>query len=301
MKKYQLVALTIVLLTASFSEAGVRCYSLFSSTRPYQYQAKAYEVEQLYKAYPKFRETINTMTDAILSVAITKTPISRIEQIQEQGSLRSYSANDATNPENLKTIDPNLQKQIIEAYNLLLNRDEFSKYLKQLVLDSAVLMMKTKNQSTYKVADINNPLSEKLQEKTTRDEFLKAGRIDHHSLVKVLVDRIKSRGDRVSIIPSVGYTNRTKTMNFDTFYKVPRHGPFFDNVFPVGSSHGQEGHLLQMDYVERALTDREQFWNYTTKIERGDWVWDTLFDGMNSTIMHPEFIGPIIRQHIPIY
>ena len=56
-----------------------------------------------------------------------------------------------------------------------------------------------------------------------------------------------------------------------------------------------------MDYVESVLTDREKFWYYTTKEGRGDWVWDTLFDGTNRTAMHPEFIGPIIRRHLPLY
>jgi hypothetical protein len=38
-----------------------------------------------------------------------------------------------------------------------------------------------------------------------------------------------------------------------------------------------------------------------TKEGRGDWVWDTLFDATNRTAMHPEYIGPIIRRHLPLY
>lgn len=304
MKKiYVLIILLLTyLLPPSVSQANLRCHNLFKNKRPPQYQATVDEVVQLLQFYPKFEENINKMIEAIRVIPISKKPITRIEEIGEQGSLRSYSYGDAVNRIKFENFDTDLKKQIIDVYNLLLNQEQFASYLKTLVLDAAVLMMKNNDQTTFKISDISNPLSAKLAVKTTKEEFLLAGRIDHQSLVKVLVDRIKSRGDKLAVIPKKGFSgNNTKTMKFGAFYEVLAYGPFFDRVFSINSSHGQERHLLQMDYVELALSNREQFWYNASKKGSGDSMWDTLFDGTNSTFMHPEFFGPYVSKHIPLY
>ena len=237
------------------------------------------------------------MYHGIIETGIAKTPINGLEEI----TLRSYTENDTRKPDWIQTLNPILKTEIISAYNRLVDKQALAKYLTDLYKETAVHMMKNKGQSTSRISDFKNPASEVLTEKTTKEEFLLNGQLDHQSMMKIIVNRIRSRGDQVAFIPESGIINRTKTQNYPKFYQVPARGPFFDRVFRRASGHGQEVHLLQMDYVERALASREQFWYYVTKEGRGDWVWDTLFDGMNNTIMHPEYIGPIIRRYIPLF
>ncbi|MBY0553076.1 hypothetical protein K2P97_01015 [bacterium] len=296
-----LIAISLSFATVPHASAQVRCYSLFSITQPYLYKASRAEIKALYKAYPKIKDNISKMYNDIVGINMAKNPVTTIEEIQQSGTLRSYTVNDTNKPDWIQNMDADLKKQIIDAHNQLTDKQAFATYLTVLYKEAAVYMMKNKDQPTSKIADFKNSASAPLTEKTTKEEFLLNGIIDHHSLAKVLVNRIRSRGDRIAVIPQVGFTNTTKTQNFPRFYQVPARGPFFDRVFGRLSGHGQEVHLLQMDYVEGALTNREQFWHYSTKENRGDWVWDSLFDGMNRTIMHPEYIGPILRKHIPLY
>lgn len=300
-------SLFLMLMTTPLTghAAAPSCSSLKDKLNSPVYRATESEIRSLNRRYPKIRQNVEKTVQAIMAMNIAKEPITRLGQIKEQGSLRSFNTNDMSDPDKLANLNPRLKRQILNVYNLLLDKQQFASYVRQLMLDTAVLMMKNQDQSTFRLENMEQPLSAKTNERTTKREFLLLGQIDHQSMMKVLVGRVRDRGDDIAVILSGqrgGFENNTtRTQRYENFYEVPARGPFIDLYFGRGSSHGQEGHLLQMDFVEQILTNRRQFWSYATNKGSGDWVWDSLFDGTNSTLMHPEFFGPVLRRTIPLY
>ena len=143
---------------------------------------------------------------------------------------------------------------------------------------------------------------------TTKDELLKKGTLDRQSVLAVLVRRAQDAGENIAIIPSTGSFNKntTRTWKFDNFYQVPRKGPFFDNEFPRHGGHGQDIHFLQMDYVRDVIAKATNgnprlFWDYIGSNRHGHEFWDEVFDSFARNYTSPEYLGPLLRQHLPLH
>lgn len=143
---------------------------------------------------------------------------------------------------------------------------------------------------------------------TTKGEMLEKGMLDRQSILAVLVQRAKDSGERVGVIPMAGSFDRntTRAWKFERFHQVPQKGPFFDNYFPRHSNHGQDIHLVQMDYIRDVVVKAtngkpEVFWNYVANDPAGAKIWDRLFDSFSSNFTSPEFIGPLLRRHLPVH
>lgn len=141
-----------------------------------------------------------------------------------------------------------------------------------------------------------------------KQDLLKDGMLDRHSVISVLVRRAQESGERVGVIPKSGNYNfnTTKNWRFDRFHQVPEKGPFFDNNFGRHGSHGQDVHLVQMDIVRSEINrvtqgNPEVFWNFVANDPRGAKLWDKMFDSFNGDFTSPEIIGPLLRQHLPIH
>lgn len=142
----------------------------------------------------------------------------------------------------------------------------------------------------------------------TKQDLLKDGMLDRHSLTSILVRRAQESGERIGVIPNRGNYNGNSTKNwrFDRFHLVPEKGPFFDNKFGRHGAHGQDIHLVQMDIVRseihRATNGKpEVFWNFVANDPRGAKLWDNLFDSFQRDFTSPEQIGPLLRRHLPVH
>lgn len=305
MKLYVLFLALFIFSVSEVTLAGPSCANLAERLNLPPHRALRSEVAALYRRFPQIRQNIDAAARDVARMSIGKTPVNRLAQIGEQGTIRSFNSNNDWSAGRISELPARLKRQIIDVHNLLLDRAQFSQYVRELMIDTAVLMMKNETQSTFRLTDMNNPQSSPTRNRTTKAEFLQNGQIDHQSLMTVLVARVRERGDEIAVILGSergGFeNNNTRTQRYDHFYQVPARGPFIDRYFSRGSAHGQETHLLQMDFVEVVLTNRRQFWDYATDRGTGEWVWDSLFDGTNGTIMHPEHFGPILRRHIPLY
>ncbi|MES3036748.1 MAG: hypothetical protein V4736_02480 [Bdellovibrionota bacterium] len=274
-------------------------------------KASKEEIADLFAKYPAFKPAIALAHKKIseTSLALPDQPITDIQQV-ETGSIRNYDA--SYSPEKLAALDPRLKDTLIAVFNALKDKKGLANYTKKLMQDAAVEMAKTPSARTRELKnfppenDYSGP--DHTANYTTKKQYLELGQLDHQSLLKVLVHRIRNRGGRISYIPERGNYNEntTRTQKFNDFYNVPKHGPFIDKAFGPGDSHGQDVHLLQMDYVAEIVFKKTKgnpqlFWDYVNTRGTGGWAWDTMFDGMNGTWMEPEKIGPVLRQHIPLF
>jgi len=299
------IGLSALVLAPAVSPAAPVCSGVFELAPKLKYKATAEEVAALHAAYPKYVQLIEKTLANIdqLSLSPSIVPIIKVTDMK---SVRGATA-DWNNPAVIDALPESLKKQIIDVHNLMLNKQALKDYIVDLMNDIGVLMMKEKNRETLGRDNLEQPLSAKNTTKTKKEDFLQAGAVDRNSMLKVLVSRVRSRGDQITVIlsgPKGGFdSNKTKTQKYAQFWEVPRKGPFFDLYFGAGSSHGQEKHLLQMDFVEKALdpVNRREFWDYVTSTNQGSWAWDTMFDGTNSTFMHPEHIGPMLNKTLPLF
>jgi hypothetical protein len=200
-----------------------------------------------------------------------------------------------------EVLPDSMKKQIVDAHNLLSNAEAMKSYIQKLLEDVGVLMMKEADKMVYAVS--LESAFELTSQKVTKRSYLENGQADHNSFRRVLVNRILARDQKISVIlrqQHGGFDgNKTKNYNFPGFFDVVRRGPFFDLYFKKRTPHGQDIHLLQMDYVDQVLTDRKAFWEYVTNVNEGIWVWDPLFDAFDRSYRHPEFLGPLLRQTLP--
>jgi len=269
----------------------------------------AISAEEVFQKYPKLRDNADKMNAAILEKNYPG-KVSTIEEIFSRG-IRNYNGGDGGELAKLKALPEDLQRTIIAVYNRLLDKQAMAAYTQTLLTDTAVEMAKRPQARTRAITNfpaVNGEIIPKQY--TNKEAFLLEGITDRASILKVLVHRIHDRGEEIAfILPnSKGQFsgNNTKNMKFENFYQVPGRGPFIDAGFGRHSSHGQDIHLMQMDYVADVIAEEtggnpRLFWDYATKKGTGDWIWDTMFDGMNSTYMHPEHIGPLLRNHLPLH
>jgi hypothetical protein len=268
------------------------------------FKATAQERAELLAKYPQFAEQIEKAVLGILNKKIPVETVADVTDIPNKTQIRKSFSEQI----DFNNIDPIVAQTIVGVFNRLRNQQELATYVRELMQDAGVYMMKNPDHQTNQIANFPNVKGELIKgQKITKQVFLDAGIIDHHSLLIVLVHRIRERGDKIAVIPKKGNYNgnKTKTMRFTRFWDVPKWGPFFDFAFARHNRHGQDVHLLQMDFVEpliRDLTANQPriFWDYVTS-EKGSWVWDTMFDGTNSDYMHPETLGPLVREYIPLH
>lgn len=309
--QFQTLTLTVsfaLILVAENSRASTNLCALAIPNRPpvaLKYKASAHEIAHLHKKYPKILELINQTLENIENEILLST-IVPISSLSEMKIVRGLSPNVSVSSQLLelsRTLPDGLQQEIVDVHNLFISKDAFKKYIYDLMNDVGVLMMKEADQLTPGRKKIQDPTSEKSSP-VKKKKYLLAGAIDRNSLLRVLVNRAKSRGDKIGFIPKTGFSkNSTRSYKYSEFWDVPRGGPFFDQFFDEDERHGQETHLLQMDFAEVVLdpTRRRDFWDYATSPNQGSWVWDTLFDGREFNFREPEFISPLLQKTLPLH
>lgn len=294
---------TFLILTYSNSVlASLKCQNLFEGLKEKKYSSKEADVKRLYELYPNYKKlVIETLENIRLNEPNSGKPAQKFNE------MSIYNLDPAIR-EVENTLSPTLKRNILAVYNALENKFMLIKYTKVLLEDAGVLMMKEADKMVLKRIDMTNPQSPLSKEKITKRHYLEMGQVDHNSLRRILTDRILSRGDKMSVIlkKEHGSYNKNKTRNYnhEDFFGVLRIGPFFDLEFKKGQDHGQDVHLLQMDFVEQVLTDRHEFWRFVvgaTPENRQGWAWSLLFDGFDYTYRHPEFVGPVLRKTLPVY
>ncbi|MES3036747.1 MAG: hypothetical protein V4736_02475, partial [Bdellovibrionota bacterium] len=268
------------------------------------------EVAALKTKYPLFKDSIqkayNELSNITAEASMDAGPITKVSEIKERINISDL--NQSYNLEKLQALDPRAQEALVAVYNKLMDKKGMAAYVQKLMEDSAVEMARNPDARTRQLQNFPGSPSNVPGAYTTKKEFLEKGQLDHQSLVKVLVHRFRGRGEKIGIIPKVGNYNGnvSKSQKYNDFYKVPARGGFFDKYFSAGSGHGQDVHLLQMDYVADVIFEKtggntELFWDYVTTRGTGDWVWDTMFDGWGSKYMSPEFTGSTMRKYIPLF
>lgn len=298
----KLVCILIFLTTSSVSLAASQCRNLFLKPIELRYSANKSEVAALYESFPEYKKLVQATLEEIR----TTDPVASKPAESLQDMVFFTSTYDV--PKIESSLSPTLRKDLIAVYNALQNKFLLIKYTKALLEDAGVLMMKEADSLVLKRIDMHNPQSRFGSEKTTKRHYLEVGQVDHNSLKRVLTNRILARGDKMSVILRKEHgsydTNKTRNYRHDDFFGVLRRGPFFDLEFRKGDLHGQDVHLFQMDYVEQVLTNRKEFWLYVTgatQENKQGWAWDKLFDGFDASYRQPEFLGPILRETLPIY
>lgn len=302
MSRTVLNLILVLTLLPCFASASLKCQNLFVRNYSSKYTAKALEVAKLYEDYPAYKKLVTATLENIRTNEPSNTkPAAELEDMIFYNTVPEIR-------EIERNISPEVKKDLIVTYNALENKFMLIKYIKTLLEDAGVLMMKEADQKILKRFDMENAQSQLTTEKTTKRHYLEIGQVDHNSLKRVLTNRILARGDKLSVIlrKEHGSYDKNKTHNYkhDDFFGVLRVGPFFDLEFRKGQAHGQDVHLLQMDYVEQVLSNRKEFWLYVTGAtaeNKQAWAWDRLFDGWDSSYRQPEFLGPILRQTLPIY
>lgn len=309
LKRSGLILLSLSLYWPGSVYAAKSCTHLFFGQFKIE-KVKRTEVQQLAAEYPQFMENVRRAKQAILGAQFSMQPIADVTEMPSRTGLRGQG-----NAESLAALDnPLLKNAIVAVFNDMVDKPKMAKYIERLMIEAGVYMLRNKNNRTREVQDPTRAASPNAPNLyTTKEEFLKRGRIDHQSLLYVITHRVRSRGQKIAyIMPNGNFnSNSSRTQRYATFFQVPARGPFIDGAFGGGSSHGQDVHLIQMDYVADTVAKATEnksdiFWNYATddsvaQPQRGTWVWDTLFDGMNSTFMHPEYLGPLLRQELPVY
>ena len=254
-KLMRLAALIYVLALVTIpcvSAANIQCKNLFTRVTELRYAASASEVAKLYESFPEYRKLVlETLETIRINEPATTKPAFTLEDMvfyESASNLREIE----------KNISPEVKKDILAVYNVLHNKFMLIKYTKQLLEDVGVLMMKEADLLVLKRTDMHNAQSDFTSQKITKRHYLEIGQADHNSLRRVLTNRVLARGDQMSIILSKehGSYDKNKTRNYrhDDFFDVLRRGPFFDLEFRKGQAHGQDAHLLQMDFVEQVLT-----------------------------------------------
>lgn len=302
------VLISILMLQSFPALAARQCSDLFFGDYRVQRPART-ELQQLAQEYPQFMENVRIAKQSILDSNFTMEPITDVQQISARTSIRGRG-----NPSSLaERNDAVLNQTVVNVFNDLVNKRKMANYVEKLMIDAGIYMLRNKQNRTREVQDPNRATSQYAPNSyTTKEEFLKRGRIDHHSVLYILSHRIRARGENIAyILPNGNYSgNSSRTQRYETFFQVPRRGPFIDGAFGRASSHGQDVHLVQMDYISETLAKSTNnnpkiFWDYAlheaNDSTAGTWVWDTFFDGMNGTFMHPEFLGPKLQQHLPVH
>lgn len=305
LKKFS-YALVAALICVSEASAGAQECASFFSDRVRPIYATRSQVQSLYRKYPEVKVKIDEMVKKFENYDFSSKRKATIADLATGGELRGPSTHFI---QNYASLDPLLQKAIVDVNNVLLDGPQFSVYLRQLLEDTAVYARRDWHN---RVPDFNNDnlMLRNSSRRVRKIDYLKRGVIDNHSFLKVMMSRIRSRGETPTIIHKRGHTgNGSRTQDYPDFHAVPRRGPFFDLYFGKNSSHGQTVHMLQMDYVSKTVYDSTNgnprlFWDYATDSvteQKGAWLWDTMFDGFNSSPQHPEWLKPKVTSVIQIF
>jgi hypothetical protein len=287
-----------LIFTVFQADAQLSCKQLFKLETELRYSSSTSEKKQLYTLYPNYRKLVERTLENIENFRPTnENPILDISEIN---LLKWHEQNVRAR----EVLPESMKKQIVDVHNLLSNTEAMKIYIQKLLEDVGVLMMKESDKMVYAVSAESPSSFQLTQHKVTKRYYLENGQADHNSFRRVLVNRILARDQKISVIlpqKHGGFSNnKTKNYKFPDFFDVVRRGPFFDLEFNKRSAHGQDIHLLQMDYVDQALTDRKAFWEYLTNVNEGVWAWDPLFDAFDRSYRQPEFLGPLLRSTLPL-
>lgn len=309
--KYKFTIIVVWVFIVNFNSYGLVCESLFATIEASKIvdplKASTNRIEQLHQNYPKFYEKLNIWSETSWQSEFSNLKVNTIENPWDISSNLVSGDRSKFEITRLKNLPINLQKTLVEVYNSLHNKTAFIDYLKTLYVDTAVHMMSRSDSLVKSSKDLVELYPELATEKKVKMQYyLEAGLLERNALLRVLVHRARARGQQFAyILPRVNYNyNKTKSMKFNNFFEVPFHGPFIDGYFTQKSSHGQDTHLIQMDYVADLIFKTTEgnpriFWDYATR--DATWVWDTFFDATDGSLRHPEYLGPKIQKYFPVY
>lgn len=286
------------------------CRDVFSRRVVEAFRAKPEQIAEMYAQYPKMKEHIDLFTKEISEKKFEYRKVRNLKQLIDTADL---SGNDDHFRANYKNLNPKLKKSLIRVYNDMINGPKFAAYIKELMEDSAVYMMLNKDVQVRNFADLSLVRIDRTGPRVSKENYLERGFIDNQSVMKILVDRLRERGEVFTVIHDDGMeSNPTRNQVYRDFHSVPHRGPFFDNVFSKEDSHGQATHMLQMDYTAKTVHEATKgdpriFWDYVAtnqheNLDRvGGWAWDTFYDGLNSTLMEPEYVKPLVYKYIQLF
>lgn len=177
---------------------------------------------------------------------------------------------------NLPVIKPTLKSLFQNISSSMTDLENWGRYSKNLYLDSVSWVKKNGTQL-------------ELME-------LKKGEVSRRSIIAVLFERAKVRGDNISIVRP----HETGPL----FFKRLSEGLVFDKAYFGSSDHGQLVHLIQLDYITPVLAqstvsriELHQFFNTS----KGNMYWNYFFDGKNSfSFSQPESLGAVLSKVLPI-
>ena len=229
--------------------------------------------KEIREKYPKIAELADRARQETL--AETRYAI----KVEKSDDIPFFGGHTKPPKDKLAEANPFVGETIKEIYNLNQDREAFASYIESLIYDTAFFMSNRSRPSDL--------------------QSLSEGKIPRNEAVRVVVSRYISRGDEIGVI------KKSQSNNNEHFRKVVNKSGIFDWAFVEGQLHGQDVHLLQVDFAYSTIYkatsgDTRIFWDYIGS-KKGIWFWYDLFDSSTLNPTRPEVFGPHVRRYIPFH
>ncbi|MES3037617.1 MAG: hypothetical protein V4736_06890 [Bdellovibrionota bacterium] len=303
MKLKALTALLLVLTSLDVALGAAKCASVWQKSAPKPFvalTATPEEIAALKDEFPLIELKIQQIAATVGENAVGGKAFNILQIVP--GIL--FGTGKIT-PAALLGLPKEVKGSLLAVHNALRDTPAFREYLKTLLYDVAVEMSKNREALIRELGGPQGQYRLSAKPTVTKLSYLEAGNFDHQALMKVLIHRVRARNESMVVLQKNNKMSswETGTKRYGRFFEVPRQGPFLDRAF-VGSSHGQDAHLIQMDYLSSVISratngNPKIFYNYVTS-PKGTWAWDGLFDSFSKGWMSPEYVNKELRVYLPL-